>query len=302
MALFLGIDGGGSKTVCAVGDETRLLGSATTGGSNIIRVGEDEARKNLQAGIQQACAAAHVRPFEIAGTCVGMAGASVRTVHDAVRQLVREAVPGEVEVVGDMVIAMESAFAGEPGLIVMAGTGSIAFGRNQRGETARAGGWGFTISDEGSGHWIGRAAVAGVMRARDRGQKTMLEAEILQSWKLSALDEVVRVANTAPDFSALFPRVLEAADQGDALAVEILGDAAAELVQLAGIVVERLWKPDESVRAAMGGNVFRHAELVREKFCTWLQATHPTVAVDLTPAEPVQGALWRARQLAQGKA
>ena len=118
MAIFLGIDGGGSKTSCAIGDETSLLGTGMAGASNLIRVGEAKARDALAAAINQACAVANVTTAQIQRTCVGLAGAGRPEISDVVRRMVSELVPGEIEVVGDMVIAQEAAFGGGPGVIV----------------------------------------------------------------------------------------------------------------------------------------------------------------------------------------
>jgi glucosamine kinase len=165
VAIFLGIDGGGSKTSCLIGDETSVLGRGTGAASNVVRVGEAQARESLATAIRQACRVANIRPSEISSVCVGLAGAARPEIGELVRRIIADLVPGEtqpsqIRVVGDNVIALEAAFGGGPGVIVIAGTGSIAYGRNREGQTARAGGWGFAISDEGSGHWIGRTAVA----------------------------------------------------------------------------------------------------------------------------------------------
>ena len=160
VAIYLGIDGGGSKTSCLIGDETSVLGTGTGGASNVVRVGEAQARESLASAIRQACTVANLNPSQISSVCVGLAGAARTEISELVKRIVSELVPGKVKVVGDNVIALEAAFGGGPGVIVIAGTGSIAYGRNREGQTARAGGWGFAISDEGSGHWIGRTAVA----------------------------------------------------------------------------------------------------------------------------------------------
>jgi glucosamine kinase len=120
-------------------------------------------------------------------------------------------------------------------VIAIAGTGSIAYGRDAAGHTARAGGWGFAISDEGSGHWIGRRAISAILNARDQGLETALTAMVLHAWKLATLDELVQQANSTPppDFPRLFPVVLRAADQGDAIARDLLADAGAKLANLA---------------------------------------------------------------------
>ena len=167
MAYYLGIDGGGSKTTCAVGDETSLLAMAVAGPSNITRVGEVRARESLHQAIRQACAEAKIDPRQLSRACVGAAGAGRKEIASVVRKIVAEVIPGAVEVVGDMQIALQAALGTGPGVIVIAGTGSIAYGRDAQGKTARAGGWGFAISDEGSAHWIGRAAVGSVLRAVD---------------------------------------------------------------------------------------------------------------------------------------
>ena len=172
MAIFLGIDGGGSKTSCLIGDETSVLGSGSAGGSNFVRGGEAAAKESLAAAIRQACMVANVKTSEIVSTCAGMAGVVSSETADTVRRILAEIVPGESEVVGDNAIALEAAFGGGPGVIVIAGTGSIAYGQNAAGESARAGGWGFAVSDEGSGQWIGRTAVSSLLRAQDEGRET----------------------------------------------------------------------------------------------------------------------------------
>ena len=298
MPWFLGIDGGGSKTTCLLGDESAVLASASSAGSNPIRVGEERSRQALQAAVREACAAARVEPSEISRTCLGMAGAARPQIEKQVRAVLTDLVGGEVEIVGDMVIALEAAFRGGPGLVVVAGTGSIAYGRNERGQTARAGGWGFAISDEGSGHWIGRAAVAAAMRAHDLGENSILISSIMNSWHLGSRDDVVRAANALPppDFAELFPQVLAAAGSGDSGANEILTHAATELVQLARIVADRLWQGRQAFRVATGGGVFQNSAVVRQVFSNSLRSLHPQAQIESKVVEPAQGALWLARK------
>jgi N-acetylglucosamine kinase-like BadF-type ATPase len=298
MAIYLGIDGGGTKTACAVGDEARVLGTATTGASNVVRVGEAEARNALETAIAQACAAAGVSPAEIAFTCVGLAGFSVAAARDSVRQSVSACVGGAVEVVGDMEVAFEAAFGGGSGAIAIAGTGSIVYARDDRGYTARAGGWGHTISDEGSADWIGKRAIASIMRARDRGCASGLETLILQQWGVSTSDVLAKIANCAPepDFAQLFPAVLAAADSGDELACAVLKDAGAELAELTASTIRALWRGGQWVRVALAGGVFRHSAFVRQQFYGALRGKRQNVAVSFAIVEPVAGALSRARK------
>lgn len=300
MSLYLGIDGGGSKTVCAIADDAVVLGQATTGGCNVVRLGEETARANLQGAIRQACDTAHVRPGDIDSSTIGVAGAaSVAAVATAVRRAAADAGLRETDVVGDNVIAMEAAFAGLPGVVVMAGTGSIAFGRNPRGETARAGGYGFAVSDEGSGHWIGRALVAAALRAHDHHREELLNAVVAQ-WSVDGRDALVRKANEnpPPDFAQLFPLALKAASSGDPAAVSVMQSAGRELAALASTVLSSLWDDHKPVRIALGGGVFANAALIRKTFYLALRESHPAVAVNFRPIEPVAGALWLARRKA----
>ncbi len=303
MSIFLGIDAGGSKTTCVVGDETSVLATATTGGSNVIRWGEAEARTQLHEGMRQACASANVKLADVRRICIGMAGVVRPVIGSTVKDIVAEVFKGDVEIVGDMVIAMEAAFGSKPGVVVIAGTGSIAYGRDKDGHTARAGGWGFAVSDEGSGYWIGRAAVSGVMRAQDEDEAspTGLALSILRAWNLHTIDELVRAANASPsaDFANLFPHVLAAADGGDPIARSVLTQAGAELAGLAKIVIGRIFEEAASIPVAMSGGVFRNSALVRNVFYNSLRSEYPQALVGATVIEPVKGALDLARKGAQ---
>lgn len=298
MSYFLGIDGGGSKTACAIGDETALLGTGSSLGSNVVRVGEARAREAIHTAIRQACAAASVIPANIENACIGIAGAARPMVLEVVRRVVSELIPGDIEIVGDMEIALEAAFDGGPGVVVIAGTGSIAYGRDVQGRSARAGGWGFAVSDEGSGHWIGRAAVAGALRAQDQGESPFLFEEIAKAWKLTTREQVVLAANATPppDFAALLSVVLDAADSGDQLACNLLTKAGTELSALARIVIERLFADAASVPVAMSGGVFANSALVREAFYNSLHSVFPRIVLNPTMVDPVQGALALARK------
>jgi glucosamine kinase len=298
VAIFLGIDGGGSKTSCLVGDEHSVRGSGEAGGSNLVRVGEVQAQQALAIAVQKACAAGSIRPEDIRRTCIGVAGAARPEISDRVRRMVAQMVSGDIEVVGDMVVAMEAAFGEGAGVIVIAGTGSIAYGRNWKGETARAGGWGFAVSDEGSGHWIGRCAVAAALRARDEGKIATLLGKLLEAWQLSDHEQLVLTANAipSPDFAGLFPVVLSAAESGDAIAGAVLTQAGNELAALARIVARHIFREGKAVPVAMSGGVFANSALVRESFHDRLRSEYSGTALNPTSAEPVLGALELARR------
>lgn len=298
MGYVLGIDGGGTSTRCAVGNEQVELSRAVGPTSKLARVGEEGARAALGETIREACRAAGIAPRQIAYTVVGITGAGSAEVAQRVRAIVGGMVAGEVEVAGDMVIAREAAFPGAPGVIVIAGTGSIAYGRNDKGQTARAGGWGPLLSDEGSGEWIGRAAMRAALRAFDEGDSTRLLGAMWETWQVRSRDEMVAALNAAPppEFAALFPRVLAAAADGDPLAARVLDSAGRELARLAQVVMRQLWAASKPVSVALCGGIFENAGLVRQSFRETLLAERPGASVQSSPVEPVAGALFLARR------
>jgi glucosamine kinase len=224
-----------------------------------------------------------------------------------VRQILREILSSPISVVGDMEIALEAACGSGPGVIVIAGTGSIAYGRGHDGRIARAGGWGFAIGDEGSAHWIGRSAVNAILRAADLHdpdsdtRSNFVEspyiASIFKSWGVTSLGDLSRAANSIPppDFAPLFPAI---AKSNDALATRVLADAGRELAQIAAVIIRRLFAAPGTkvVPVAMIGGVFRYAPAVREVFYNELRSLDSQVEVAGDVVEPVEGALRMARR------
>ena len=307
MAYYLGIDGGGTKTRCLLADETTVLAKAMAGGSNIVRLGEKQAREALHTVVHAVCATANISPNQISAICIGAAGAARPEIATKIRSILAELATtlANIEVVGDTEIALEAAFGAGPGVIAIAGTGSILYGRDAAGHTARAGGWGFAISDEGSGHWIGRHAISAILNARDQGLETTLTALLLKAWKLRTIDELVQHANSTPppDFPRLFPVVLRAADEGDSIARDLLADAGVRLANLAAIVMRRLAPhaaaPPQAAAAlpvAMTGSVFRQSAVVRQIFYNTLQESFSNIDVRQDLVDPVEGALARAKR------
>jgi glucosamine kinase len=297
---YLGIDGGGTKTTCAIGDDLHLLATAVSGPSNIVRVGESQARESLHQGVKNACAAAGITPQQIASTCVGGSGAGHPQLAALVKRALAEILPTAINVVGDMQTALEAAFDTGAGVIVNAGTGSFAYGRNSEGKTARAGGWGFAIGDEGSAHWIGRSAVNLLLGASDRLDgipETALAKALFKAWGVNSLGDLARAANSVPppNFAALSPAVF-ASDHD--VATQVLKSAGRELADLAMVVMERLFAKDHSaaVPVAMTGGVFRHAPQVRDVFYNELRRIEPRAEINPQVVDPVEGALRLARR------
>jgi glucosamine kinase len=261
--------------------------------------------ESLHEAIRQACEAAGIGQRQVQCACLGIAGVGNEETAGVVRKLVAEIMPAEIEVVGDMQIALEAAFGRGPGVIVIAGTGSIAYGRDAQGKTARAGGWGFAVSDEGSAHWIGRTAVAALLRAVDRSAAlrdspgaSSLCRELQAARNLPTLEALIRNANLNGDFAALFPAVLAAAEQDDWLAQQVLLYAGRELAQLAPIIARALFPENGVATIPLGivGGVFAHSKRVREAFCEEVARLDPRFTLNLEIIDPVAGALQIARK------
>jgi glucosamine kinase len=251
----------------------------------------------LHAGVDEVCATAGLRAEQIERAVAGIAGSSNDEVHASLLAMLQQKVSGEIAIVGDMVVAHEAALEGSPGVLVNSGTGSIAYGRNAKNETARAGGWGFAISDEGSGHWIGHAAVAVAMRRFDAHKDDGFLHHLIAAVGTANATELAQFANSTanPDFAQACPAVLSLADHGDTTAQEILKRAGEELAELGHTVLAGLFGSSERVQVAATGGVFCSSTVVFQSFCMALLALHSGAAISLSRADPAMGALMLAR-------
>jgi len=312
MGLFVAIDAGGTKTQCLIADEERVLARASTATVKLMRVSEAEATARLQVMLGEVAAAAGVSLGQVERTCFGLAGVSGSVVQAWARRAVTAMVAGELILCGDEEIALDAAFAGGEGILVIAGTGSNAIGRAAGGEVFGAGGWGPVLGDEGSGYWIGLEAIRAALRAQDRigtgGGETSLLREIEREWGLVSVAELVAVANqrtfvdgTSPaDFAALAPVVARCAEVGDALAAGILERAGEELAELVSVVFHKMSGPvaagtGAEIGVAFTGSVLARIAAVREAMVARLAVAVPGARIAEAAVDPLDGALWRAR-------
>lgn len=290
---FLGFDGGGTKTECALADASgRVVARATAGPSNPLRTGYTRAWFALSEAADSVLSRHKLRAGDIRGICAGLGGTRRSGTARRVTTFFEGSYPNaRVKVTTDLEIAFEAAFNGGEGMVLIAGTGSAAFGRDAKGRTARAGGRGPWFSDEGSAFDIGRRAVRAVAMAEEhRGPATALSAQIfatLQTRDWNSLTE--RLAKNPDDvFPQLFPLVAELADQEDAVALEILSSAAADLAGLAQSVANELgWRDRDFALAKMGGiqgrSIFFDGAIDAE-LKTQLPRSH-VVSAKLAPAD-----------------
>ena len=271
MRLFLGVDGGQSATKAVIGDAYgRVLGAGTAGPCNHMAAGEGRAKLERAVGgcVAAACQQAGIDAASVRfdAACFGMSGGP----EDKETILAEILRTEKLIVTTDAVIALSGAISGGQGIITIAGTGSIAFGRNADGRTARAGGWGYIYGDEGSAFHIGRQAIrAGLRMEEGWGPSTRLHALLLEATGSRNANEVVHRFYT-PDWprqrvARLAPLVDSAAEQGDEVAVAILHGAAQDQATFVGAVRSQLWKPGEPVQVAYIGGGFR-SRLLLERF------------------------------------
>lgn len=298
MTFFLGIDGGGTKTRCLLGDENSVLASGSASGCSILRVGEACARDSLAGAIHEACVQGGVSPKQISRTCAGIAGAGDDGIASRLQRLLIEIVGGAIEVIGDMEVALESAFGGGPGIVAIAGTGSIVFGRNQQGETARAGGWGRILCDEGSAHWIVVNAMHHSLHAFDRAEESPLLKEFLSALNLQTPSDLAAYAggNPTPEFAPLFSVVLDAADRGESTARSVLRDAGHELAGIAATFAGQHFGNANEVPVATHGGVFSGSSIMNSAFAERLHEIAPHARILDVAVDSAQGALDRARR------
>lgn len=301
MAFYLALDVGGTKTEYVLADETQELARVRGGTIKRMRTDANTAAQNLDRALAELTALTGIPMKSIIRTCVGAAGVTVALVTDWIHEAFAERVGGSLILVGDVEIALDAAFFGGPGVLVMAGTGSNVAGRTTAGDLTTAGGWGPALADQGSGSRIGHQALRDTFLAIDEGRTTTLLPAILELWQLPDLESLIGYANQipGPDFTRLAPLVVRCAAEGDAVAQNVLHREAEDLAHLARLVMERLrradnrpgWLPD----LAFTGSILEHVAPIREGIVDALRRDLPSLKVLPGVVDPILGALWRAR-------
>ena len=295
MKLFLGVDGGQSGTTAAIGDERgRILGTGEAGPCNHAAAGEGRAKleRAVTGSVGAACAQAGLDAAAVCfeAACFGMSGGP-----DDKREILAATLRVErLVVTDDAVIALAGATTTGQGIVTIAGTGSIAFGRNRAGRTARAGGWGYIFGDEGGGFDIARRAARAALRLEEGwGPATVLRESLLVATGSENANQMVHRFYTAEwprSRVATLARLVDgAAVEGDAVALGILRAAARQLATLAGAVREELWAPGAQLEIAYIGGVFQSGILL-ESFRTLVESQEG-VRCGAPRRGPAEGAL-----------
>jgi len=297
----LGVDGGGSGTRCVIAHFSgRVLARGEGGPSNPLTAGFDAAADAIKEAVNEAARRCGVRRFR--ASCMGVAGTDRPSGREALRTRLSDLETGKLIIVSDAASALAGATGCRLGVAVVAGTGSIAYGVNERGETARAGGWGWRLGDEGSGYDIGRSAITAALRAHDgRGAPTSLAEKVRATLGLGDLngliDRVYMEGIGSGEVAALATIVGEAAEEGDGEAIKILERAGKELGLAAASVIRKLGLEGGFTVATTGG-VFNLGEPLRSSFEVVVRRSAAGCSISPPLFEPAVGsALLALREL-----
>jgi N-acetylglucosamine kinase-like BadF-type ATPase len=300
MTYFLGLDAGGTSTRAALAEDERVLARAKSGSIKVMRVTAAEAEANLRSLLADVAKSSGVPLTKVASTCVGTAGNTISTVTGWIWQTLGPMLRGDLVVCGDVEIALDAAFPGEAGVLVMAGTGSNTLGRTSKGELVTVGGWGPLLADEGSGHWIGLRALRAAIREHDEQGSSKLLTALAAQWKAETLEQVVEIAHTVPppDFAALTRTVVDSATEGNRLAQSVLLGGGRALGEDASLALRKVLalEPAAPRRVAFTGSVLENIAMVRDAMSAEIEREHPGTQVLPKAVDPTEGALWRARQ------
>ena len=295
--IVVGVDGGGSKTRVIVADELGTQLSEVVGPGSAVRPGQAEHSAEViataLADALAACEMTHVIPKVL---CVGVAGAAREPERQAIWQaLAGRDIAEDVVIHPDYSIALDDAFGDGPGVLLISGTGSAAFGRSPAGVTARCGGWGPVCGDEGSGAWIGRRALSVVTASADgREPETALVGAVLTAAQVNEPQELIAWAAAATPalFASLAPVVSSVADAGDLRANAILSLAVEELVLHVRTLARSLFGDERAATpVAFTGGMLTRGTTLRKRLEQRLRSAVPGAQLQAGEVNPARGAV-----------
>ena len=295
--VVIGIDGGGTKTRAILADEKGTAIVESTGPGSAVRPGGAEHSADVVAAVvKDALASANMSHVTPRVLCVGVAGVGDDDQRQAFWQaLVSRDLAEEVVVHADAMIALDDAFGDGPGVLLIAGTGSVAFGRGPTGTVMRCGGWGPHLGDEGGGGWLGRRALSSVAAAQDgREPETALTGAVLTATQVDDVRGLVAWAASATpaELASLAPAVLRAAEGGDRRAITLVGLAVEELALHVRTLGRKLFADERAaVPVAFSGGLLVPGSFLRKKMEHRLKSAVPGAQLHSAEVDAARGAV-----------
>jgi len=297
MRYVVGIDGGGTKTTAAVvGEDSKLVASATFGPSNRRSVGMEAASANIAEAVTEALQKAGVSLSDLAGICMCLAGFDTDLDLSVPQRTLRILnYTGAAIFENDVVGAWAGATAVNPGIVVIAGTGATALGMNRRGEFWRTDGWDTLLGDQGSGYALGLAAIHIVMRMLDgRIAPSPLVYALSQAYSVNSAEDMRRLVDSTPfgkyEVASFARYVSETAQAGDPIARDLLRQAGEALAENVAAIVRILDMKDDEFPISTVGSVIRDDPWVAKPFEAAVKMLAPRASLRLPLHPPEMGA------------
>lgn len=303
LPLVVGVDGGGSRTRVVLADANGTILARTEGAATALTPGYESASADvIRALIGEVLSLAERSDTRPAVCVVGVAGGGQERTSQALwSALASRRVADDVSVQADATIAIDDAFGDAAGVLLIAGTGSVAFARAPDGRMERCGGWGPNIGDEGSAAWIGRRALSVVTAAHDgREPETALTGALLTALELETIEELIPWAAeaTPASLATLAPVVAQVAGTGDLRANALISICVEELVLHIRTMARRCFVDERAaVPVALAGGLLTKGSLVRKRLEHRLKSAVPGAAVRAEDVDAARGAVRRARRL-----
>ncbi len=302
---IIGMDGGGTKTHAVITDMNgKILAEHFAGQSNFQIIGVEKAAETIFSLVEMCCESVNCEIKNIASVACGLTGAG--RIGDQQRMaeglnkfaVSKKSKLKNIVIESDARIALEGAFKGDAGIILIAGTGSIAFGKDSKGIIHRVGGWGRMLGDEGSGYFLGRLGLTAVTRHIDRrGEKTKLTAMIAKEFGLNDQTAIINaVYKNNFDIASIAPLVLKAAEKKDSICVTIIETAVIELaehIRVAGlkIIPHTSKKVKTKIHVSLIGGLIANDTLISRLLKQYLAYNHPNIEIIPPMASPAYGAV-----------
>lgn len=308
MEYIIGMDGGGTKTHCLITNiEGEVLFDCTGGASNFLVIGTEKVSETLFNLIQSCKQHLEINFSDISAILLGTTGAGRRNDAEKLENAFKEFSKTRgtdldcFHVESDARIALEGAFSGNPGSILIAGTGSIMFGKDSEGNIHRVGGFGRYLGDEGSGFVIGKKGLAVVSKEFDgRGIQTNISELVKEKFGIDSSEKLINeIYKNNFDIASVAPAVIEAAEQGDAIALKIIDDETDELLLHLSAMTKKLNQPIMNV--SFIGGIITHDNIYSRTLRKKVTLRLPNVKIKEPENSPAFGAVLMAKVILKSK-